>query len=223
MSQKYIDFIPSKKPPVQASTSRASQPTATPRAANSPAPRASRSTAHSAQPRSHEVAAKPAQPSASQTHSSASAKNSFSIKKEPAYGVIEDFHPKFVKTEVEKRPLSRNHFATPASELSELKAQNIKKHSRKPSTEPSTPAATDQQSLRIPKSPFIAKAKVAKRPLSKNVYTKPAQPAKEPAAGPVTIISKPEPEGKAGMAIAIILTIILGAVAGTIAFLIMPK
>ena len=35
----------------------------------------------------------------------------FSLKKEPNYGVVEDFRPKFVKTEVAKRPLSRGHFA----------------------------------------------------------------------------------------------------------------
>ena len=34
----------------------------------------------------------------------------FSIKQEPVFGVVEDFRPKFVKTEVEKRPqIGRAH------------------------------------------------------------------------------------------------------------------
>ena len=81
----------------------------------------------------------------------------------------------------------------------------------------------DKKTLKIPKSPFINKNKVTKRPLSKNVYEKKIVPTKEKTTGPVTIISKPEKEDKAGIVVAIILTIILGAVAGTIAFLLLPK
>lgn len=230
MNQKYIDFVPSKK-------TSASVPV---RGAGRFSASTSRSikSSGSAATVSRETQSRPeVQRKTSAVRSSAKAKRStaqvsksvsadtFSIKKEPAYGVIEDFRPKFVKTEVEKRPLSRSHFTTTDSELSQLKSQNVKKTSRNKVVEQSADAAVgDKKSLPIPKSPFIAKAKVAKRPLSKNVYAKPVSPTKEPSTnGPVTIISKPESGGKAGMILAIILTIILGAVAGTIAFLILPK
>ena len=39
----------------------------------------------------------------------------------------------------------------------------------------------------------------------------------------VTIISKPEKDTKVGRVVAIILAIILGAAAGTVAFLLLPK
>lgn len=72
-------------------------------------------------------------------------------------------------------------------------------------------------------SPFINREKVVKRPLSKNVYQKSTLPVKEAPKGPVTIISTPEKESKMGLLVTIILTIILGAAAGTIAFLLLPK
>ena len=46
--------------------------------------------------------------------------------------------------------------------------------------------------------------------------------SKKPKA-PEKIIAKPEKDSKAGLIIAIILTIILGAAAGTVAFLLLPK
>ena len=230
MNQKYIDFVPSKKTsasvPVRGA-GRSSVSTSRSAKVSGPAVTVSRE----AQSRS-EVQRKPsaarsiAKAKLPTAHVNKSAsKDSFSIKKEPTYGVIEDFRPKFVKTEVEKRPLSRSHFTATGSELSRLKSQNVKKSSRNKAVEqPADTAVSDKESLTIPKSPFIAKAKVTKRPLSKNVYTKPVSPTKEPSTdGPVTIISKPESGGKGGMILAIILTIILGAVAGTIAFLILPK
>lgn len=229
MSPKYIDFVPNKKPtttpahrPARSATpvsvshpAKASRPSATSRATQSQFTKRHAASVARSNTAVKQPIVKPATPASSGT---------FSIKKEPAYGVIEDFHPKFVKTEVEKRPLSRSHFTTTRSELSQLKSQNLKKSSHQAPPEQPTDTTSDKSSLPIPKSPFIAKAKVSKRPLSKNVYTKPVQPTKEPSTPkPVTIISKPESGGKAGMAIAIILTIILGAVAGTIAFLILPK
>ena len=72
-------------------------------------------------------------------------------------------------------------------------------------------------------SPFINREKVVKRPLSKNVYQKSTSPVKEAPKGPVTIISTSEKESKMGLLVTIILTIILGAAAGTIAFLLLPK
>ena len=64
---------------------------------------------------------------------------------------------------------------------------------------------------------------MAKRPLSKHVYTKKIEPAKEEKHGPVKIIEKPKKDSKIGLVITIILTIILGAAAGTVAFLLLPK
>lgn len=95
----------------------------------------------------------------------------------------------------------------------------------KPSRKRSVTASKDDQrgKYQIPKSPFINQVNVAKRPLSKNVYQKKVEPTKEPKAGPVAIISKPEKDSRAGLVVGIILTIILGAAAGTIAFLLLPK
>ncbi|MBQ3297079.1 hypothetical protein IJH01_03090 [Candidatus Saccharibacteria bacterium] len=77
----------------------------------------------------------------------------------------------------------------------------------------------------VPKNAFVNQGKVKKRPLSaKNVYPeKETEVAVEEPKGPVTIISKPEKQAHAGTIIAIILTIILGAAAGTVAFLLLPK
>lgn len=83
----------------------------------------------------------------------------------------------------------------------------------------------------VPKSPFINQDKVKKRPLSKNVYRKQSTVKSndykamsgEKGGETVTIVSKPEKDSKVGVVVAIILTIILGAVAGTVAFLLLPK
>lgn len=157
----------------------------------------------------------------------------FSLKKEPKYGVVEDFRPKFVKTEVAKRPLSRGHFTAQKSELAEAKAAKVaaKKigESAKPVEKPveksaeTEKKAEDKAKMKIPKSPFINQAKVAKRPLSKNIYERTIAPTEEKPTGPVTIISKPEKDTKVGRVVAIILAIILGAAAGTVAFLLLPK
>lgn len=73
----------------------------------------------------------------------------------------------------------------------------------------------------------FVKTEVKKRPLSKNVYQKKvvAMPPKEvkESTEPVTIISKPEKDSKVGLIVTILITIILGAAAGTVAFLLLPK
>lgn len=81
------------------------------------------------------------------------------------------------------------------------------------------------ETMKTPKpSPFIKSAQVEKRPLSKNVYQKPApKPAVTEPSGPVTIIDKPERDAHIGLVIAIVLTIVLGAAVGTFAFLLLPK
>lgn len=94
-----------------------------------------------------------------------------------------------------------------------------------------------KQDIVAPKARFVNTERVAKRPLSKsakNVYvnkvvkdeTKEGEKdgAKDGSkAKPVRIIDKPKKDSKAGMAVAIIITIILGAAAGTVAFLLLPK
>ena len=83
--------------------------------------------------------------------------------------------------------------------------------------------AENKVEMKIPKSPFINQTRVVKRPLSKNIYERTVKPTEEMPTGPVTIISKPEKDTKVGRVVAIILAIILGAAAGTVAFLLLPK
>lgn len=80
-----------------------------------------------------------------------------------------------------------------------------------------------KDSYQIPRNPFINQGRVAKRPLSKNVYQKKVETPVEEPKGPVTIIAKPEKDSKVGLIVTIIITIILGAAAGTVAFLLLPK
>ena len=157
----------------------------------------------------------------------------FSLKKEPKYGVVEDYRPKFVKTEVAKRPLSRGHFVEQKSELEEAKAVKVAaKKLEKPvkSVEKSVEKSSqtekkteDRAKMKIPKSPFINQGGVEKRPLSKNIYERTVKPTEEQPTGPVTIMSQPEKDTKVGRVVAIILAIILGVAAGTVAFLLLPK
>lgn len=223
MNKKYIDFVPAKKQPVAAPQAPRRAPAAKAEPIHERPVR--RTTRPVAQPR--EVIY--TEESYEEVHLGAST-DTFSIKNEPEYGVIEDFRPKFVKTEVEKRPLSRSHFTPQASDIGTIKSQNITKNRKTSPVEnpvensKSTDRGTPQSStLKLPKSPFITQAKVAKRPLSKNVYEKKIEPTKEKQTGPVTIIDKPEKEPLVGKIVTIVLTIILGAVAGTVAFLLLPK
>ncbi len=140
----------------------------------------------------------------------------------PKFGVIEDFQQKFVKTEVKKRPL--NNPKKVKEEVAAVKAKKILK-------EPKAAEVTIEEkknikkndTLNVPKSRFVNTERVKKRPLSKNVYHKEVVVPVEQPSGPVTIISKPEKDSKAGLVVAIIITIILGAAAGTVAFLLLPK
>lgn len=150
----------------------------------------------------------------------------FTLKKEPRYGVVEDFQSKFVKTEVQKRPLSKGNSVATRDSLAEAKSVKVAaKKLTGPVEKPEQTGekAEDKAKMKIPKSPFINQAKIAKRPLSKNVYERKVEPTKEEATGPVTIISKPEKDKKVSRVIAIILAVILGAAAGTVAFLLLPK
>lgn len=155
-------------------------------------------------------------------------------RREPKYGVIEDFKPKFVKTEVEKRPLSKPK--TAKEEIAEIKAKKIAKMpvmkksvakekvaEEEKQAEPKKSETEKPETLKIPKNPFVNTERVPKRPLSKNVYQKKIVVAKEEMTGPVTIINKPEKDSRVGLVVTIIITIILGAAAGTVAFLLLPK
>ena len=159
--------------------------------------------------------------------------------KEPKFGVIEDFQPKFVKTEVSKRPLST--VKQPASEtaakakakLVKVPAKNTVKMDKifeAALRQAEKTSGGNENVARVPKdvkgsvnTPFVNTEKVMKRPLSKNVYQKKIEALKEVPSGPVTIITKPEKDSRVGMVVAIVLTIILGAAAGTVAFLLLPK
>lgn len=84
-------------------------------------------------------------------------------------------------------------------------------------------AEKDEKTMKLPQAKFVNTEKIEKRPLSKNVYQKPVVAPVEEPKGPVTIIQKPEKDSKVGLIVTIIITIILGAAAGTVAFLLLPK
>lgn len=178
-------------------------------------------------------------------------------QKKMQLGVIEDLGPRFVNTEVEKRPLSGGVTAEQSAEqssaktgvvsrkkaereLREAKAEKLtgsrglkrtklsvadgamtRAAEQTVSTSGATGVPRVSSALATPR--FVNTEKVDKRPLSKNVYAKKVPKSKEEPKGPVTIIAKPERDSQVGMVIAIIITIILGATAGTVAFLLLPK
>ncbi|MBR0479894.1 hypothetical protein IJJ49_01320 [Candidatus Saccharibacteria bacterium] len=133
------------------------------------------------------------------------------------------------------------HFVPKKSELTTAKAKKVKasaikevvrekKVVEKPveksvekAVEKSEEKKAADEKMKIPKYPFINQEKVKKRPLSKNVYRKEIKTPVEEPKGPITIISKPEKDAHASLIITVILTIILGAAAGTVAFLLLPK
>lgn len=156
----------------------------------------------------------------------------FAGEKKPQLGAVENLNTRFVRSDVPKRPLSRTtHFTTGKTGIAAAKAQKIGLRgstSVKPVEKPVEKSKTKKSSkgtYQAPKVPFVNQEKVSKRPLSaKNVYPKKKIEVKtEEPKGPVTIIEKPEKQAHAGMIITIILTIILGAAAGTVAFLLLPK
>ena len=109
------------------------------------------------------------------------------------FGIIEDYDPEAKK----EKPV-------------EKKAEAPKK-------------APTGATLNVPKTRFVNTDKIEKRPLSKNVYKKNVTAPKEEKSAPVTIIAKQDKGSHIGVIITIILTIILGAAAGTVAFLLLPK
>ena len=166
----------------------------------------------------------------------------------PALGVVEDLNTHFVNTNVPKRslgekpvrpvqrPVQSARLTQPTA--TELKAQKVKAGlsaksiavtAKKPTPKPTQKMglSKEKSTYKAPKPTFINQNKVVKRPLSNagNVYHKQssAKAAKEEKKGPVTIIQKPEKEKHIGIIVTIIITIILGAAAGTVAFLLLPK
>lgn len=144
------------------------------------------------------------------------------------FGVVEDYVPvnekrpafisaaTFTNTKVEKRPLSDQK-----TDIEKIKSENLLKKSQ--SEEPKEEKKPDT-SFKTPKFPFINTNLIEKRPLSKTNYRDRAPIAeKEEESGPVTIIDNQEKGGRFGLIITIILTIVLGAAVGTIAFLLMPR
>lgn len=121
----------------------------------------------------------------------------------------------------------------PATAAKKVKKQTVKAvpadvRNAKPVAESKQPSLNEldkkKTELKLPPKPaFVNTEKVRKRPLSKNVYQKPVVVPKEEPSSLVTIINKPEKDSKIGLVVTIIITIILGAAAGTVAFLLLPK
>ena len=228
--------------PVQRPAARpAARTTSAARPANRPVARPA------ARPVARPVAQRPATRPATQriaTSNTGLAMRKSSVK----LGEIEDVNPKFVKTDVPKRPLNDGTEAPKPKETAtvakskriggRLKFRSAKNASKKSAPEQESqekvaPAKTEAKtaSYKVPATPFINQDKVAKRPLSKNVYAAPKKGAgvtspvvaDKKTGKTTTIIDKPEKDSRMGMVVAIILTIILGAVAGTVAFLLLPK
>lgn len=284
MNRRYIDFVPTKKdaaaklvvdigtveePAVVESNVAVAESVARPVVAKPPVVKpAVRPVASPAvRPAAKPVAQSVVKPAASKAQ----------------YGVIEDYKPKFVQTEVKKRPLSgavrsgvtqpnvgvvtkprqNTGMARPGvksagagssgrivrkapqitqeahDELLEAKQQRIAEQNKlletalakaeeisrtkKETREAKKEARKEAKLAKVPRVPFVNTDKIVKRPLSKNVYKKKVEVPREEPKGPVTIIEKPERDSRIGMIVAIILTIILGAAAGTVAFLLLPK
>lgn len=155
-------------------------------------------------------------------------------EKKPALGEVEDWSNRFVNTNVPKRPLAdanqtKRGVATTQTRRATVKETNQMRRGAIPAASgPMTRANKMMVAGASGGRNFVYPQKIEKRPLSgTNVYgkkpmvTKPM--SKEEPKGPVTIISKPEKQNHVGIIVAIILTIILGAAAGTVAFLILPK
>lgn len=147
-------------------------------------------------------------------------------------GVIEELPTGFVTSDVPKRPLSVTK-KNDQEDLSKIKARKLRGERKLIGKQVSQSVAKETPEKRqeekkskyvLPKSPFINQTKVEKRPLSKNVYQqRTAETKSEKLSGPVTIIEKPEKDSRISMVVIIILTIIIGAAAGTVAFLLLPR
>lgn len=123
-------------------------------------------------------------------------------------------------------PVKSQPVAVNRTNIKAIKSEKIAKKplnlQPKPAKKPAPIAAKPKTTFEPPK--FINTSKVEKRPLSKTVYARRQEVvAKEEPTGPVAIIDKPEKDSNIGLIITVILTVILGAAVGTIAFLIIPR
>lgn len=203
MSKKYIDFVPVNKKRVTAVKKQVRSVSVT---------TISSATRLAAAPQAKKPAVKKASPFIKGVSS-------------PVLGVVENVGQE--QAHFNKRPLNHGvHFRTKKSEVGIAKSQKVGNRA-KPAASSAAVTATakkeDKSTYKAPKSPFINQDKVKKRPLSKNVYKKEVKAPKEEPKGPVTIITKPDKDAHVSLVVTIILTIILGAAAGTIAFLLLPK
>ena len=230
MKKQYMDFVPTKQKSAKTTetkakrSNKATQSTKATRPVQATRLAGETTVVKSTQSAQKAVSTRPTQstqPKANQTIT-------FATEKKTILGTVENLNTKFVKSDVPKRPLSQKpHFITKKTGLAAVKAQRIS--NRKPETKAekpvvkSTQTSGDKRAYKTPNTPFINQNKVKKRPLSKNIYTKKVTAPKEESKGPITIISKPEKQAHIGLIITIILTIILGAAAGTVAFLLLPK
>ena len=130
-------------------------------------------------------------------------------------GVVDELTPRHINSSAVKRPaVEDERVARPVN--SGIRAI-------KPVEKPVEKVAKKKEAPKVVKSPFINQDKVVKRPLSGHGFRKEVAVPQEVPKGPVTIIAKPEKDAHVSMIVTIILTIILGAAAGTVAFLLLPK
>ena len=240
MKKQYMDFVPAGKAVATTTTAAtaatgkgaAERKTAVRSEAKAPRVAAAKpATMGAARPARQAQVVKPATARTKMTAANVRKTEQVSFANEGKMGVIEELNPKFVKTDVPKRPLSdKPHFRAEQSEIAKIKARKVvekpvENPAKKSVEKPKEQATVKEKSetYQVPKTPFINQGKVEKRPLSKNVYAKKIEVATEEPKGPVTIISKPESQAHVGLIVTIILTIILGAAAGTVAFLLLPK
>lgn len=193
MNQRYIDFVPVKNNNVP-------QPIAEPKPVRVTVQTTEVKVTRKAAP----VKATPARPvapaKATPAHPATPAKPAAPVKSQPV--AVNRTNIKAIKSEkIAKKPLNLQP---------------------KPAKKPAPIAAKPKTTFEPPK--FINTSKVEKRPLSKTVYARRQEVvAKEEPTGPVAIIDKPEKDSNIGLIITVILTVILGAAVGTIAFLIIPR
>lgn len=210
MNRRYIDFVPTNK--VDKSAEEATK------ASNTPKKEIDEIDIHKV------FAARETKPRAGVTISN------HPIKKPVNYS------GRFVKAETPKRPIGEDKEVT-AAKARKITASKMPVMGKKPvatakpvakpavkaTPVPKPVEKKETETLRVPKTTFVNTEKVTKRPLSKNVYQKKIVAPEENTSGPVTIIDKPEKDSRIGLVVTIIITIILGAAAGTVAFLLLPK
>ena len=150
------------------------------------------------------------------------------------FGIIEDYtpvdskRPAFINSaKVDKRPLSgrREEVKNPSVDLEdELKVAKSEDLTKRKFDAEKAPEAPKPAPREFEKPKFINTHLIEKRPLSKTNYRNRISVAnvEETTASPVTIIDKPEKDSRIGFIITVILTILLGAAVGTVAFLLIP-